>query len=215
MRLALWLVVIVALVGTGAYFAFQIERMGTRWVFILSGAPTVALAGAGAYVTHRRGELKAWMSPSWGDFTRGFAGAVVLFLATLAVTKLFFLGTSRGVFLVRLYGQIGSPTELQPYAVPLAVGLAVLAAAEEILWRGFVTELLAERFGARWAWVYSACLYALAHVPTMFALDMGGPNPLLPLAALGAASSSARWPASSRGSRRASWRTRSSTGASS
>jgi membrane protease YdiL (CAAX protease family) len=40
---------------------------------------------------------------------------------------------------------------------------------------------------SRWAWLGSVGLYALAYVPTMWALAApGGPNPILPLAALGA-----------------------------
>jgi membrane protease YdiL (CAAX protease family) len=185
MRLAAWLVGIVVLVGAGTYLGFQIERMQTKWVFVFAGTPTLLLAAVGGLWAHKREQLKEWLTPSWGDISRGFAGAVVLFLFTLAAAKLLFLGTSREVYLVRLYGQLGSPTDLQPYAVPLAIAIALLAAGEEILWRGFVTGLLTERIGARWAWVASAGLYGLAHVPTMFALEMGGLNPILPLAAVG------------------------------
>ena len=40
---------------------------------------------------------------------------------------------------------------------------------------------------SRWTWLVSVGLYALAYVPTMWALAApGGPNPILPLAALGA-----------------------------
>jgi membrane protease YdiL (CAAX protease family) len=185
MRRELWLVPIVLLVGVGAYLAFQVERAQTPWIFVFAGLPTVALAGIGAFRAHKDGQLKRWLSPSWGDFTRGFAGATFLFLVVLVATKLFFNGPPRDMFLIRLYTQLGSPSELQQHAVPVALALAVVAAAEEVLWRGFVTTLVAERIGTRWAWVVAAGLYALAHVPTMFALEIGGtPNPVLPLAAL-------------------------------
>jgi membrane protease YdiL (CAAX protease family) len=46
---------------------------------------------------------------------------------------------------------------------------------------------LSEVCSSRWAWVVSAGLYSLAYVPTMWALAApSGPNPILPLAALGA-----------------------------
>ena len=62
-----------------------------------------------------------------------------------------------------------------------------VAAAEEIVWRGLATSLLAETIGSRFAWAAGAGLYALAYVPTMAALAVpSGPNPLLPIAALGA-----------------------------
>ena len=64
-------------------------------------------------------------------------------------------------------------------------GMAVLA--EEILWRGLVPSLVEERVGSRRAWMVSAGLYALAHLPVAWALRVGdaGLNPVIPLAALG------------------------------
>ena len=61
------------------------------------------------------------------------------------------------------------------------------AAAEEIVWRGLVTRLIAERVGSRWAWAWAAIPYALAHVPTAWSLrdPEAGLNPLLILGALG------------------------------
>ena len=60
------------------------------------------------------------------------------------------------------------------------------AAAEEILWRGLVTQLLAESFGSRRAWIWATALYALSMTPSAFSLRAGaGPNPVLFLAALG------------------------------
>ena len=45
---------------------------------------------------------------------------------------------------------------------------------------------LEPKVGSRRAWIYGAFLYALAHLPTAFALRDAnlGPNPVLPLAAL-------------------------------
>ena len=62
------------------------------------------------------------------------------------------------------------------------------AAAEEIVWRGFVQGELQAAFGPRVAWLGSALAYALAHVGTMFVMKdpIAGPNPLLVVAALGA-----------------------------
>jgi membrane protease YdiL (CAAX protease family) len=71
---------------------------------------------------------------------------------------------------------------------PAAAGAVIAAAvAEELVWRGMVTQLLAERVGSRMAWVWAAVLYALAYAPTMWALrSSAGLNPLLVGAALGA-----------------------------
>jgi membrane protease YdiL (CAAX protease family) len=78
---------------------------------------------------------------------------------------------------------------LQSHAPQVGVAIAVVALAEEVVWRGMVTQLLADRMGTRTAWVGAAVLYAAAYVPTMWALragGVGGLNPVLPVAALGA-----------------------------
>jgi membrane protease YdiL (CAAX protease family) len=66
--------------------------------------------------------------------------------------------------------------------------MAAAALAEEVLWRGAITQLLAQRFGSRTAWLWAAGLYALAYVPAAWSLRAMGPdagvNPVLPAAAL-------------------------------
>lgn len=64
------------------------------------------------------------------------------------------------------------------HATPfLAVTLVMIVAAEEILWRGVVMRLCAERLGIAFGILAGAVLYAAAHAATM--------NPLLLAAALG------------------------------
>ena len=61
-----------------------------------------------------------------------------------------------------------------------------MSAAEEIVWRGLAASLVAEVIGSRWAWAVAGLLYAVAYVPTMWALaSPTSINPLLPVAALG------------------------------
>lgn len=187
MRLALWLVIIVLAVGTGAYFGFLPDHARTPSFWLIVGAPTVVLAALGLFRAHKNEELRGWLKPEWGDFTRGFLGAAVLFAGAVVMSKVVFpAGSPRTIWLSTLYLQIGSPEELQPHAAKVALVLIVLAAAEEILWRGLVTTLIAERIGSRHAWIYAAVLYGLAHVPVMFAMKLGDNlNPVVPLAALG------------------------------
>jgi len=64
----------------------------------------------------------------------------------------------------------------------------VVAAAvgEEIVWRGAVTQLLAESVGSRVAWLWAAGLYTLALAPTAWSLgSASGLNPMLVVAAAG------------------------------
>jgi membrane protease YdiL (CAAX protease family) len=65
--------------------------------------------------------------------------------------------------------------------------LIVMSIAEELVWRGLVVSLLGTVLSPQRAWVWAAVLYALAHVPTLWALSdpVAGLNPILPVAALG------------------------------
>jgi membrane protease YdiL (CAAX protease family) len=89
------------------------------------------------------------------------------------------------VWLQRLYLQLGDPNAGAPFAV--AFSILAIAAVEEIVWRGWVMGALADAFGDRTAWIGSALLYALAHLPTVLLLAdrWFGPNPLVVAAALG------------------------------
>ena len=99
------------------------------------------------------------------------------------------VGSPREIWLVSLYGQIGDPHVLQQRAPVVAAAIFAVTFAEEVLWRGMVTQLVADVVGTRTAWIWAAVLYALAYVPTAWSLRAGGTgslDPLLPIAALGA-----------------------------
>src|SRR5262249_8933040 len=136
---------------------------------------------------HLAGELATWMRPVWGDFTRGIFTAGVLFGAAYAFSR-WCAGTPRESWLARLYLQFGDPRVLREHMGLVAVGLVAASAGEEIVWRGLVTRLLSEQFGDRAGWILAAACYALAHVPTLWALKDpdAGLNPVLVIAALGA-----------------------------
>jgi membrane protease YdiL (CAAX protease family) len=177
---------IVATIAVAAYFAFDLGRAGDRTVFLVIGVPTVLLATLGVFRAKHDGVLKSWLSVRSGDFSRGFAAAVVLFGASYAFMKVVAPPESaRASWLARLYLQIGEPSALRKHVGVVAGALIVLAVAEELVWRGLVMSLLEEKIGSRRAWVWAAVLYALAHAPTIWALrdPIAGPNPVLVLAA--------------------------------
>ncbi len=178
----------VVVTGASSFLAFSPERSGSVAFWALALGPTVALAAAAAAWAHREDFLTEWLSPRWGDFTRGVLGAVALFGAAWGVTRIIApVGSPREIWLVSLYGQLGDPRVLQAHAPLVAAAVAAAAIAEEVVWRGTVTQLLAERVGSRSAWVWAAALYALALLPTAWALRGGnGLNPLLVIAAGGA-----------------------------
>jgi uncharacterized protein len=180
----------VAVTGATSYLAFLPRYSGTLAFAALAVLPTVVLAVLAACWARRDELLREWLSPGWGDFTRGVVGAVVLFGGAWGFARVVApVGSTREVWLVSLYGQLGDPKVLQAHASAIALTVGVASAAQEVLWRGMVTQLLADRVGSRLAWVWAAGLYALAYLPSSWSLGAaasGGINPLLPIAALGA-----------------------------
>jgi uncharacterized protein len=183
----------VLVVGVTSYFAFLPQTSGAVPFWALAGGPAVVLAGVAAVWAKREELLREWMTPRWGDFSRGVGGAILLFGVSWAMTRLAApVGSKREIWLVSLYGQIGDPRVLQQHAPAVGAAILVIVVAEEVLWRGMITQLLADRVGSRTAWLWAAALYALAYVPTAWSLrsaagPAGGLNPALPLAALGGA----------------------------
>ncbi|MCL2777448.1 MAG: CPBP family intramembrane metalloprotease [Polyangiaceae bacterium] len=179
---------IVVVIAAATHFAFAAARAGEPSMLVWMGGPTVALAVFGAVRAYYDGVFKDWMAMRAGDFTRGFVGAAVLFGAAWVFTKVVApVGSAREPWLARVYLQLGDPSMLRKNAPVLVGAIIVMAIAEEILWRGFVTTLLAEKIGSRRAWVWAAVLYAIAHAPTAFALQdrVAGYNPTVMAAALG------------------------------
>jgi membrane protease YdiL (CAAX protease family) len=179
---------VVAVIGATAYAAFRTERAGEPSFWLLAGGPVIALTPVALWRARRDGVLGEWLRPRGGDFTLGFFTAAVLFGAAHLFTKVVTRdGSPRAIWLARLYLQLGDPNTLRAHPTLLMLGLVAVAAAEEIVWRGLVTSLLAEAIGSRFAWIGGAILYGAAYLPTAAALAVpSGPNPLLPIAALGA-----------------------------
>jgi membrane protease YdiL (CAAX protease family) len=188
-RNVLYLVAIVVTIAVAAHFAFDISRAGTTSFYLIMAVPTIAIALLGMARAHHDGVLKDWFSVRGGDFTRGFTAAAVLFAGAYAFMKTVAPPTSpRASWLARLYLQVGDPAALRKQVAWVVAALIVMAIAEEVVWRGLVIALLEEKIGSKRAWVWSAVLYTLAHVPTVWALrdPVAGPNPVVILAALGA-----------------------------
>jgi membrane protease YdiL (CAAX protease family) len=180
------LVAIVGVVAVSAFLAFQPRDERSFW--LLAGGPTVLLALV-AVAHPARASILERLKPKAGDATLGIFSAATLFVCAYGFTKTVMPMTSpRAAWLALLYAQMGDPEQLRGHATRLFVGLVLVAAAEEIVWRGVVTDLLAPQVGSRVAWVVSAVLYAVAYVPTMWSLrsPTAGLDPLLPIAAIGA-----------------------------
>lgn len=180
----------VVVVAVASAFGFAPASAGKPTFWLLAGGPTVLLAAVAAVWAHREELLREWITPRWGDFTRGVVATALMVGAAWAFTRLVLgVGSPREIWIVTLYGQIGDPRQLQAHAPLVGAAIVVAAVAEELLWRGMVTQVLADRVGTRTAWIWAAVLYALAYVPTAWSLRAGGTgslDPVLPIAALGA-----------------------------
>jgi membrane protease YdiL (CAAX protease family) len=183
-----YLVGIVLAIAIAAHFAFDVSRAGTPAFFLIMGVPTVVIAGLGLRRAYDDGNLKQLLGVRSGDFSRGFAAAALLFGGAYAFMKTVAPPESaRASWLARLYLQLGDPSVLSKNVGTVVLVIVVLAIAEEVVWRGLVISLLAELIGSSRAWVWSAVLYSVAHLPTAWALrdPVAGPNPVVVLAALG------------------------------
>lgn len=192
MRSALWVLLVVVICGAANYFAFDLDRAGSVTFWIIIGLPSVLLAAVGALWMHRRGTLRAKLRLAWGDFASGLSSMLVLFGCAAAASFLLVpSGASNfswtpGNYVARFYAQLGAPSALAAHPWSLAGALIGIAVADEMIWRGFVTGLLNERFGAR-GWLYASALYVVATLPSMWSLrdPFTGPSPVLLLAAVG------------------------------
>ncbi|HEX7667733.1 MAG TPA: CPBP family glutamic-type intramembrane protease, partial [Polyangiaceae bacterium] len=166
-----WLAVIVASVGAAAGFASSARFAGTATMVAIYGGVTVVLALVAAWRAWQEEALGDWLRPVGLDITRGcFAGGFLLFAAYLFSKYLLTPDSPRVGWIARVYLQLGEPSALRAHMTSISIVICVIALAEEMVWRGLVVLLLSELVGSRRAWIYAVVLYAIAHVPTAFAL---------------------------------------------
>ncbi len=168
-------------------FALRPALAGTWTMWIALGSPYLALSAFAVFRFWKNGTLAERLKPRWGDISIGIVIAVILLFGSWGARALITpAGTDRHAWLFHVYLQVGRPDIIQRSFVLTAVVL-LIAASEELIWRGLVLDQLKARLGDRRAWLVTTGLYAAALVPTMFTLadPVAGPNPLLVVAALG------------------------------
>jgi len=177
---------VTALTAIVLTYAFDPERGGEPSLLLAIGALYATLAAAAIRRLKNNHELGARLRPRAGDLTFGVFVGALLYGGAMA-GRLFFAphGSEREAWIIRVYLQVGDPGLVDMHLVGAAV--LVIAALEEITWRGLVLPILEEPFGARRAWLWSTLLFGLAHVPVAYQLrdETAGLNPLIPMAALG------------------------------
>jgi len=183
------LVALTAAASWGISWGFDASRAGQPSALEGLGATYAVLAVCALVWAYFNSQLKHWLVPGWGDLSRGFFSALVLFALAFGFVKLVAMHHSpRAAWMARLYLQLGDPRPLRLHQAWVGVGITVAAFLEEVVWRGWAQSLLDELIGLRVGWIAAAALYALAHVPTVWALadTTVGPNPMVVIAALGA-----------------------------
>jgi membrane protease YdiL (CAAX protease family) len=182
-----WAVAAVVTLATTAAltYAFMPGNAGNPVVIGTIGATYFGLTVASVIWMRRRGELVQRLAPRRLDITVGALLATVLYLLATVVHTFVTSSGPRMGWIMRIYVQIGDTRATSSFAVGLVVLL--VAAAEEIVWRGWVLGALSRAYRARKAWLITSGLYAVAHLTTVYLLrdPMAGPNPLLVTAAAG------------------------------
>lgn len=155
-------------------------------------SPAVPIGGAYALLgllavarLWRRDELST-LRPRSGDLTFGALVAALLYGLAFATHVLVTApGTGRSGWIMQLYLHLGD--SFGPSRHLVAAGIAVVALLEELVWRGFVTPILEQRFGIGRGNSLNVALYGAAHLPSLWLLadPVAGLNPLLVVAALG------------------------------
>ncbi|WP_437657988.1 CPBP family intramembrane glutamic endopeptidase [Sorangium sp. So ce1182] len=173
-------------VALAVSLAFDPERAGALGMLAPVGALYVLLAAAAGVWLRRRGELRAALRPLSGDLARGALVAAALYGVSMAVQMAVApRGSPREAWLLRLYLQLGDPSaDARVFAGAMVF---VVAALEELVWRGLVMRALEGPLGQGAAWLLSSALFAAAHLPTLLLLGdpVAGPNPLLVAAGFG------------------------------
>lgn len=180
MRVWVLVLAVTAAIGAACAWGFRLGNAGTSrfWGGILAVNALWAIAGV---VWAVRNKEWHFLLPRWGDITKGFFAAAILFGLSFGLVKLLVSGTPREAWLERIYVQLGDPLKLREGYGKVAAVIVAGAALEEIVWRGFVSTALEPVLGSRRAWIASAVLYAVAHVPAGIVLG----SPALPAAAFG------------------------------
>ena len=175
-----------AVVAATSAIAFRPAWFGSLWFWVSLLGCYGTLASIAIYRMWDEGLLRQIFTLRRGDFSLGVISGLVLiagaWLGEMMITPVGSLEHSWRIYVQLL---VGDPLELRR-SIPLTLALLVIAALEEIVWRAMVLDSLMQRFGARRAWPLGALLYAISLLPTAYTLaGPAGPNPLLPLAALG------------------------------
>ena len=135
-----------ALAAAAMSIATRQNFSGTPFVVLVPAVP-YALFTVLAVLRMKR------LRPRSGDLTFGAIVTVMLLLGAVAGRAVLAPhGSAREGWLIRIYQQVGDPDALQRHMVSVSLAVVVVAALEEVSWRGFVFPTLEKHIGTRRAW---------------------------------------------------------------
>lgn len=166
--------------ASAAAVAFAFSHPDSPLMLASMGSAYAVLGGFTLRRLMQRGELDEQLRPRAGDLSIGALVAGLLYAVAMAVHLVVTSPPSpRSAWIMQVYAVLGDPASDHRHIIGGFVFL--VAAMEELVWRGLVMRVLTERLGWLRSWLLQAGLFGLAHVPTMVLLgdSVAGPNPLL------------------------------------
>ncbi len=162
-------------------------RLGGVHLWVALGVGYALAAGLAVYTLWQDGELRAALMPRAGDASFAVGGAAVLYFAltalvfyVLAPLQPMRICTMDGAWVVpphphgfaaltehlRDKACLGYARSSAMRGLPRGILIALIAALEDLGWRGAVQPMLSERLGTSRGWIAAGVLFALAHVGT-------------------------------------------------
>jgi len=124
------------------------------------------LAGLGLYFNHRNGEAINYrlyfFEPKY--ILIGIVSAALLYIVFYTgdiVSKIILPFADR-----QIVGVYNNKSLLDPAVIGLLL-LFIIGPAEEIFWRGFIQDTLAEKFGDDKGWIVASLIYGAVHIVAM------------------------------------------------
>jgi membrane protease YdiL (CAAX protease family) len=157
--------IILVIIAAAMWIEMFVLKDFNFWIEMLIAASL--LAAASVYINHKTGPAinfrLYFFKPTY--LLIGIISAAILYLVFFAgdyISKLIFAFADKQVT-----GIYGNKVLLNPYVIG-ALLFFVIGPSEEIFWRGFVQDTLAEKFGDNTGWIIGALVYSGVHI---FALN--------------------------------------------
>ncbi len=156
--------IILVIIAAAMWVEMFVLKDFNFWIEMLIAASLLAIASA--YINHKTGpaiNFRLYFF-KFSYILTGIISAVILYLVFFAgdyISKLIFDFADKQVI-----GIYGNKVLLNPYVIG-ALLFFVIGPSEEIFWRGFVQDTLAEKFGDNAGWIIGALVYSGVHIFAM------------------------------------------------